>query len=140
MGGTGGSAPGKQQQADGEACDQKRFSFHGVLLFGRVFYHETGLYRYYISVQFEKQQEIAKRKHSPNILAIFPEKALCAVEARPEKTGGTLSRVASAVLGLRERLAQQALDGHIARIVSQVCPTQLPAKIRPSGISSRPAS
>ncbi len=55
-------------------------------------------------------------QNSLNILAIFPGKVLCAVEARPEKAGGTLFRVTSAVLGLLERLALQALDGHIVGI------------------------
>ncbi len=38
---------------------------------------------------------IEKLKNLSNILTIFPGKALCAVEARPGKTGGILSRVAS---------------------------------------------
>ena len=71
-------------------------------------------------------QAIAELKNLTNILAIFPGKALCAVEARPEKAGGILSRVTSAVLGLLERLALQALDGHIDRIFRQFHVLQLP--------------
>ncbi len=71
-------------------------------------------------------QVIGKFKNSLNILAIFPGKALCAVEARPEKAGGILSRVSSVVLGLRKRLAQQALNGHIARRFPQFRVSQLP--------------
>ena len=63
-----------------------------------------------------KIQAIAKLKNSLNILAIFPGKAFCAVEAGPEKAGGTLSRVTFVVPGLLKRLAQQALNGHAARI------------------------
>ena len=71
-------------------------------------------------------QIFAKLKHSLNILAIFPGKALCAVEARPEKAGGIFSRVTSGVLGLPERLAQQALDGHAARIFRLFRISQMP--------------
>ncbi len=67
-----------------------------------------------------------KFKNSLNILEVFPGKALCAVEARPEKAGGILSRVTSEVLGLPERLAQQALDGHAARIFRQFRVSQMP--------------
>ena len=73
-------------------------------------------------------QAIAKLKKSLNILAIFPGKALCAVEARPKKAGGILSRVTSAVQGLPERLAQQALNGHIARMFPQFHIPQLPVQ------------
>ena len=73
-------------------------------------------------------QAIAKLKKSLNILAIFPGKALCAVEARPKKAGGILSRVTSAVLGLPERLAQQALDGHTARIFRSFHVSQTPER------------
>ena len=76
------------------------------------------------------EQTIAKLKNLSNILAIFPGKALCAVETRPGKAGGILSRVTSAVLGLLERLAQQALDGHIARIFPQIHISQLPEPMK----------